>query len=207
MDNFWNKRYITEQLIWGVEPSSITVICEKIFKENNTKDILVIGAGYGRNGKYFVENGYHVDGIEISEEAINIGKIFAPEINFIKGSVLDMNLNKKYDAVFCYDIIQLFQEEKRKTVIENCIKHCKNTGRIMISCLSDKDMLYGIGKMIEGNTFEIRNGLTIHFSNEEEINNIGEKLEIMKLGYSKEKMENDRTGKERDRIYGIYKIT
>jgi hypothetical protein len=37
------------------------------------KDIeqALMGVGYVRNGKYFVENGYNVDGMEISDEAIN----------------------------------------------------------------------------------------------------------------------------------------
>jgi SAM-dependent methyltransferase len=75
---FWNNRFIDKKIIWGIEPSKTTIDCEKIFKKNNIKDILVIGIGYGRNGKYFAKKGYNVDGIEISDEAICIGKnIFA----------------------------------------------------------------------------------------------------------------------------------
>jgi SAM-dependent methyltransferase len=200
---FWNKRFMEKQYIWGSKPSIIAILCEKIFKENNVKDILIMGVGYGRNGKYFIENGYNVDGIEISEEAINIGKQFSQKINFINGSVLDISLNKKYDAIFCYDIMQLFQKNERKRIVENCIKHCKGNGIIMLSCLFNNDILFGRGNEIEENTFEIKEGLTVHFSNEEEMKNIDEELNVIKIEYSVEKIEGE---KERNRIYGIYNI-
>jgi 2-polyprenyl-3-methyl-5-hydroxy-6-metoxy-1,4-benzoquinol methylase len=203
MKEFWNKRFMEKQYIWGNKPCNIAILCEKIFKENDVKDILIMGIGYGRNGKYFIKNGYNVDGIEISEEAINIGKQFAPEINFINGSLLDINLNKQYDAIFCYDIMQLFQKNERKMIVKNCIKHCKSNGIIMLSCLSNNDMLFGRGNKIEENTFEIKEGLTVHFSNEEEMKNINEGLNVIKIEYSVEKIEGE---KERNRIYGIYNI-
>ncbi|MDR0374646.1 MAG: class I SAM-dependent methyltransferase [Treponema sp.] len=203
MKEFWDKRFMEEQYIFGREPGDIAILCEKIFKENNVKDILIIGVGYGRNGKYFVENGYNVDGMEISGEAINIGKKFAPDINFINGSVLDTNLNRQYDAIFCYDIMQLFQKNERKIITKNCIKHCKENGIIMLSCLSENDILFGRGNEIEENTFEIKEGLTAHFSNEEEMKNIDEGLNVLKIEYLTEKTKGE---KERNRIYGIYSI-
>jgi 2-polyprenyl-3-methyl-5-hydroxy-6-metoxy-1,4-benzoquinol methylase len=185
MKEFWDKRFMEKQYIFGCEPGNIAILCEKIFKENNAKDILIIGIGYGRNGKYFVENGYNVDGMEISDEAINIGKKFAPEINFITGSVLDTNLNRQYDAIFCYDIMQLFRKNERKIITRNCIRHCKENVIIMLSCLSKKDILFGRG------------------NEEEEMKNIDEGLNVMKIGYLTEKTEGE---KKRNRIYGIYSI-
>jgi 2-polyprenyl-3-methyl-5-hydroxy-6-metoxy-1,4-benzoquinol methylase len=200
MDNFWNERYIREQFIWGTMPSEITVLFEEYLRKNNVKDILIMGIGYGRNGKYFTEKGYNVDGIEISEEAVKIGKTFDPKINFIKGSILpdfDAGSNKKYDAVFCHDILQLFSENERKTIIRNCAGNCRNNGLILISCISDKDMLYGKGKKIGENTFEIKEGRVMYFSGEEQMKNIGKGLELIKLGSFAEEGRN--------RIYGIYR--
>ena len=44
MDNYWNKRFQNEKLMWGAEPSNVAVACEKIFRENNVKHILIMGA-------------------------------------------------------------------------------------------------------------------------------------------------------------------
>jgi hypothetical protein len=64
-ENFWNNRFLDKKIIFGTDPAKIAVDCEKLFSKNNVKDILIIGIGYGRNGKYFTEKGYCVDGIEI----------------------------------------------------------------------------------------------------------------------------------------------
>jgi 2-polyprenyl-3-methyl-5-hydroxy-6-metoxy-1,4-benzoquinol methylase len=199
MDNFWNERYARERLIWGTDPSGITILFEEYLRRNNANDILIMGVGYGRNGKYFTEKGYNVDGIEISEEAVKIGKVFDPKINFIKGSILDFDAGsgKKYDAVFCHDILQLFPKDARKTIIRNCAGNCKDNGLILISCISDKDMLYGKGKKLEENTFEIKEGRVMYFSGEEQMKNIGKGMELIKLDSFIEE--------GRGRIYGIYR--
>jgi 2-polyprenyl-3-methyl-5-hydroxy-6-metoxy-1,4-benzoquinol methylase len=164
-----------------------------------------MGIGYGRNGKYFIKNGYEVDGIEYSEEAINIGRKFCPEINFIKGSVLDIDLDKQYDGIFCYSILHLFQKNDRQALLENCIKHCKENGIIVISCCSIKDKAFGIGEKIEENTFEIKQGKIIHFYNEEEIQNLHKKAKLIEYNYSAEIIETEERKEEYNMIYGIYK--
>ena len=184
MDNYWNKRFVNEKLIWGIEPSNIVIKCEKIFKEYDIKNILIMGIGYGRNGKYFIDNGYNVDGVELSGEAIDLGKTFCSKINFIEVSVLDIKLTKKYDAIFCYSILHLFQENERKKLLENCINHCNNNGIIVMSCCSTNDKTFGIGNKIEENTYEIKQGKIMHFFNEKEMINLDSKLKNLKIGYS-----------------------
>jgi 2-polyprenyl-3-methyl-5-hydroxy-6-metoxy-1,4-benzoquinol methylase len=201
---FWDNKYLKENIIWGFNPTKIIIDCENIFYENNIRDILIMGIGYGRNGKYFTEKGYNVDGVEISDEAINIGRSFVAQINFIKGNVLDIELQKKYNAVFCYDILQILLKNDRNKLIEQCIKYCKNDGLIMISCLSKKDGLFGMGKEIEENTFkpEDEKELHFHYSDEFEMKNINSSLEAIKIEHFKEHYDG---GITKDRIYGIYR--
>jgi hypothetical protein len=52
MKEFWDKRFMEERYIFGCEPGDIAILCEKTFKENNVKDILIIGIGYGRTGNF-----------------------------------------------------------------------------------------------------------------------------------------------------------
>ncbi|GHU87624.1 methyltransferase [Spirochaetia bacterium] len=206
MEQYWNERFRKEKFIWGTEPGDITKSCEKIFRQNNTKTILIPGIGYGRNGKYFSDKGYSVDGIEISEEAIKTGKAFVPKINFIQGSVLDMETGKKYDAVFCYDILHLFKKDDRKKALENCIKHIKTDGMIVVSCFSTEDKTYGKGTMVEENTYEVKKDKTVHFYGVEELRNIHEKLIPIRIDHSTEKIKTDSREDEYDIIYGVFKL-
>jgi len=205
MNNYWENRFFKEKIIWGIEPCNVAINCNETFKENNVINILILGIGYGRNGKYFIENGYNVDGIELSNEAIKLGKEYCPKINFINKSVLDFNLDKKYDAIFCFSIIHLFKEEERHIILENCIKHCKENGLIAISNNSVKDKQYKNGKRIEENTYEVKDGKIIHFFNEEEMKNLNKNIEIIIIDYSTENIETAEKKEEYNMIYGIYR--
>ena len=207
MDIYWENRFKKDKILWGIKPSNIVINCEKIFKEYNVKNILIFGIGYGWNGKYFIENGYNVDGIELSNEAIKLGKEYCPKINFINGSVLNIDLDKKYDAVFCFSIIHLFQKNDRQNILENCIKHCKEDGLIAISNCSIKDKSYKIGNKIEENTYEVKKGKNIHFFNEEEMEFIYKKLENIEINYIIEEIETEEKKEENNMMYGIYKIS
>ncbi|ADM71125.1 hypothetical protein GMA19_03322 [Paenibacillus polymyxa E681] len=62
MGDYWNKRFTEEGMIWGCEPSQTVTQAIDLFKKNNVHDILVPGAGYGRNTKA-LSSYFQVDGI------------------------------------------------------------------------------------------------------------------------------------------------
>ena len=207
MKNYWNKRFETGEFVWGIEPSKVAINCENYFKAYNVNNVLIMGFVYGRNGKYLVNKGYNVEGVEYSKNAIILGKKFCSNINYIEGSVLDIKINKKYDVVFCYSILHLFTKNDRIKLIENCINHCKENGLIIFSCISIKDKTFGIGKKIEENTFEIREGKIVHFYCEDDIKNLHEKLENISYDYVNEKIKSyEQKDEEYKMIYGIYKL-
>lgn len=47
---FWGKSFAEKQAMWGFEPSSTAIIVADYFAENNLKDILIPGIGYGMYG-------------------------------------------------------------------------------------------------------------------------------------------------------------
>ena len=71
---FWESSFIEKQTMWGFEPTESAILTKDFFVENNVKDILVPGIGYGRNAKVFIENSINVTGIEISKTAIDLAR-------------------------------------------------------------------------------------------------------------------------------------
>ncbi|MDR2120139.1 MAG: class I SAM-dependent methyltransferase [Tannerella sp.] len=197
-NNIWNDAFRNENLIWGTEPSEAAKITEKLFSEHHIKTVLVTGAGYGRNAKYFSDKGYIVDGIEYSTEAIEMGKTFAPKVNFICRSILDdYNTDKKYDGIFCHSFIHLFKRNERRSIIKRCVENMNDNGIIMVSCCTREHAAYGAGILIEENTYEIKDGLVLHFYDEKELEHIHDKLEPVEIGTLSEEYKF---------IYGIFKI-
>ena len=101
MTEFWEKSFKEKQTMWGFTPSESAIIAKDIFIENNIKDILIPGFGYGRNAKVFIENNINVTGIEISKTAIDLARQYGINSNVYHGSVADMPFeNKLYEGIF-----------------------------------------------------------------------------------------------------------
>lgn len=68
---------------------------------NRLNRILIPGFGYGRNAKLFIENGFDVTGIEISQSAIDLAKTNGLNCMIHHGSVTSMPFDDKiYDGIF-----------------------------------------------------------------------------------------------------------
>lgn len=101
MTEFWEASFIEKQTMWGFEPSDSAILTKDFFLENNVKDILVPGIGYGKNVKVFMDNGIDVTGIEISQTAIDLARQSGLDMDIFHGTVTDMPFdNKLYEGIF-----------------------------------------------------------------------------------------------------------
>ncbi len=195
MKKYWNKRFEIGGRIWGDTPSDSTRYALELFKKKKIKDILIFGAGYGRNSKLFVQEGYNVVGIEISEKACNLAKEFNPQTNLINASVLNLPLsNKKFEAIFCFNILHLFLERERKILLKNTHKQLKNRGLAFFTLFSEEESSYKKGKTIEENTFESKPGRPTHYFSKEDLLEHFKDFIIIEVGMIDEK--EDHGGKE-----------
>ena len=161
---FWESSFIEKQTMWGFEPTDSAILTKDFFLERNVKDILVPGFGYGRNAKVFIENGINVTGIEISKTAIELARENGLHINIIHGSVTDMPFdNKLYDGIFCHALLHLLDEQEREQFIKNCYNHLKPNGYMIFTTVSKKAPMFGKGKQLDKDSFEIMEGVKMYF--------------------------------------------
>ena len=165
MTEFWETSFKEKQEMWGWKPAKSVRKILELFKNKNIKDILIPGFGYGRNAKYFIDNGLIVTGIEISETAIDIAKKhFDKSVKIYRGSVTEMPFDKElYDGIFCYSLIHLLNEQDRIKLIEDCYKQLKPNGYMVFVTISKRDFRFGQGTEISKDTFEPWKGLNLFF--------------------------------------------
>ena len=165
MTEFWETSFKEKQEMWGWEPADSVRKTLELFKNNNIKDILIPGFGYGRNAKYFIDNGLNVTGIEISETAIELAKKhFDKSVKIYRGSVTEMPFDRElYDGIFCYSLIHLLNEQDRIKLIEDCYKQLKPNGYMVFVTISKRDFRFGQGTEISKDTFEPWKGLNLFF--------------------------------------------
>jgi len=164
MTEYWESRFKNEGAMWKSEPSDSAICTLEYFKKENITKILIPGFGYGRNGRIFIENGFNVTGIEISGSAIDIARESGIECVIHHGSVTSMPFdNEQYEGIFCYALIHLLNKNERQLFLKSCFDQLKRGGVMIFTTTSKNTGLYGHGRKISNDRFEIVKGLKAYF--------------------------------------------
>ncbi|PCD06199.1 SAM-dependent methyltransferase [Peribacillus simplex] len=170
MTEIWESSFIENQMMWGLEPSDSAILTKDFFLEKKIKDLLIPGIGYGRNAKIFTDNGIHVTGIEISKTAIELARQNELNLNIFHGSVTDMPFdNKLYDGIFCYALIHLLNNRERDKFIKDCYNQVKPNGYMIFTTISKEAPMFGKGKQLGKDYFEIMEGIKMFFYDSDSI--------------------------------------
>ncbi|MBX9975989.1 bifunctional 2-polyprenyl-6-hydroxyphenol methylase/3-demethylubiquinol 3-O-methyltransferase UbiG [Cytobacillus firmus] len=161
---FWESSFIEKQTMWGFEAADSAILTKDFFLEKNVKDILLPGFGYGRNAKIFIENGINVTGIEISKTAIDLASQHGINSRIFHGSVTDMPFDKQlYTGVFSHALIHLLNKDEREKFIKDCYDQLKPNGYMIFTAVSKKAPMFGKGKQLDKDYFEIMEGVKMFF--------------------------------------------
>ena len=164
MKKYWENKFLEIGTMWGYEPSDSAICTYKFFKKNNIQNILIPGVGYGRNAKIFLDGNIHVTGIEISESAIKLAQKNSLNFNIYNGSVTQMPFDEqKFDGIFCYALIHLLNKNERRKFIQDCFNQLDINGYMVFVVVSKKSNMYGNGKKLSTDRFELMNGLNVYF--------------------------------------------
>lgn len=173
MAEIWESIFQNNEEMWGLEPTPSTLLAKDFFIENEIKNILIPGFGYGRNAQVFIENGIKVTGIEISKTAIEKAKIhFGSDTKIHHGSVTDMPFDTlQYQGIYSYSLIHLLDRPERKKLIQDCYNQLEVNGYMIFVAISKKSPTYKTGNFISKDRYEVHKGLYLYFYDEEAIKN------------------------------------
>jgi ubiquinone/menaquinone biosynthesis C-methylase UbiE len=170
MSEFWEDKFQKIGLLWSFEPADSAIFASDLFAKNGIRNILIPGVGYGRNAKTFIDHGFDVTGIEISETAIQLAR--ENNLNFLiyHGSVKQMPFGKaQYEGIFCYALLHLLNQNDRRQFLKNCFNQLCSGGMMVFIVVSKEYKLYGNGKLVSIDRFMIDKGLTVFFYDAETI--------------------------------------
>ncbi|MFB3164665.1 class I SAM-dependent methyltransferase [Neobacillus sp. 179-J 1A1 HS] len=191
---FWESSFIEKETMWGFEPSDSAILTKDFFLQKDVKDILIPGIGYGRNAKVFIDNGMNVTGIEISKTAIELARQNGLDIDIFHGSVTDMPFdNKLYDGIFCYALLHLLNAHEREKFIKDCYKQLKPNGYMIFTTVSKNAPMFGKGKQLDKDYFEIMEGVKMFFYDADSVQRDFEKyglVEFSEMDEPNKNMEN-----------------
>ena len=134
----WNKRYDTKEYVYGKEPIKFLKDNINILTRGKT---LVLAMGEGRNAIFLAENGFDVDGCDISKVAVEKSKSLARENNVkLNAFVADLEKYKipsnKYDLITCIYYTQ-------KNLIPQIKNGLKKGGMVLFETYTIDQLEYG----------------------------------------------------------------
>lgn len=122
--------------------------------------VLDIGCGRGGNSIFLADKGFDVTCADSDKEVIEEIKKIHPQINAINQDILEFNfLEEKYDLILALNVLNFFDLENIKEIIQRIIKSLKKDGLFYMQAFSINDPLYN--KLLE--TREKRGGENTFF--------------------------------------------
>lgn len=111
----------------------------------NGKKILDIGCNEGTYSIIFSKKGFEVDAFDICDLTIakNLNKKYNTDVNFFNMSVENISLGKKYDYVFCSEVLEHIDNQKQ--ALEE-LKKVMSDKTILILSVPNVLSIYGILK-------------------------------------------------------------
>jgi len=110
--------------------------------------VLELGCGPGRNAIYFAKQGYHVDAVDISKEALQWGIERAKEqevsVHFILNNIFELEVHtQKYDVVYDSGCFHYIAPHRRIDYIKLLKQALKPGGFFGLTCFVENGILGG----------------------------------------------------------------
>jgi SAM-dependent methyltransferase len=160
--------------LWGFSPSPTAKILAKAILDSNPRrservEIVDWGCGYGRDSLYFLELGFHVIGIDLSEKAIALAReaykqrqasgipLFG-SASFHAGdmcSVLKSRVGQKVNAFFSNRVLHLLAEADFCDATRNAIRYLEQGALLCVSGRSPDDFNTALMEWIPGKEHEV----------------------------------------------------
>lgn len=95
-----------------------TAISQFIHYISNGNKILDLGCAVGLDASIFIENGFSVVGLELSEEMVKFARKRNPSAKILSGNFLEANFDERFDGIYAQAFVHLFPKEEAITVIK-----------------------------------------------------------------------------------------
>ena len=130
-------------------------------------------------------------GIEISKTAIDLARQNGLDIRIYHGSVTDMPFDDRlYDGIFCYALIHLLNKREREKFIKDCYNLLKPNGYMIFTTVSKSAPMFGKGKHLSKDRFEIMKGVKMFFYDSDSVKQEFEKYGLIEFSEIDEPIKN-----------------
>ncbi|KAF0188678.1 MAG: type 11 [Desulfobulbaceae bacterium] len=190
----WNEVFAQNPAFFGENPSSCAQSALALFRKEDTRSILELGCGQGRDTFHFAQNGLEVTALDYSETAVSVVQEKAKAAK-IPGRIHAHIHNVKEPLPFpdnsfdgCFSHMLLCMELSTAEigfVLHETHRILKPGGLVVYSVRSNFDKHYRTGNHFGEDIYEI-GGFIIHFFTEEKIRKLAKGYELLEIKRTEE---------------------
>lgn len=129
---FWDERFAREEYVYGIQPNAFVAEATEQWLTHQ-QDVLLLGAGEGRNAVYLARAGHTVTAVDYSEAGLRKARGLARErgadVEIIQADVRSWDPNRRWDAVI---VTFLHLGDGERPVLYNLIKQVLRPGGYLI---------------------------------------------------------------------------
>ncbi|XXM72399.1 class I SAM-dependent methyltransferase [Lysinibacillus sphaericus] len=191
--HIWEHQYAKkEKNLWGLKPIDTLVEYASLVEQSGK--VLDLGMGEGRNALYYAGKGFNVEGIDISETAVNraisIAEDHGLRLEAKVNDLISLEIEENaYSVIILANVLTFFKDEEIKQVIDKAKKGLMEGGLLYINAFNTQDPSYEKNVMnaekISDHTFyRSKSDSYIHFFTRKELESYFEGYQTIKVSES-----------------------
>jgi len=175
----WEEAYRSVESLWGLKPDRTLIEYAKIVPKGNVLDL---GVGEGRNALFFAEMGYNVEGVDISQTAIERcierAKMRNLKVKAGVGDLKEVEIPQgRYSLIIAAWVLTFFRKSEVQKIVGKMKGGLMKDGFVYVAVFSPSDPGYERAKQslqeVEDNTFySSRRSSHIHYFTRDEIHSV-----------------------------------
>ena len=188
----WEEEYKNSELLWGLTPNStLTQYAELVPAAGKVLDI---GIREGRNAFFFAQKGFSVEGIDLSETAINRCSALSKKHHLdVVAKVADITTfdvePNQYSLFILSNILNFFPEEEIEPIIDKVKKGLVKNGLVYVYAFdinepSRKRAIDKYKRLGRNSFFDSTNNMFLHYFTKDEFEELFPTYRTIKTGYS-----------------------
>lgn len=188
----WENEYKNSELLWGLKPNSTLMQYAELVPAAGK--VLDIGIGEGRNAFFFAQKGCAVEGIDLSETAIERCKTLSKKYQLnIEAHVEDVETfdikPNQYSLIILSNVLNFIPEPKIAPLLDQVKRGLTEDGFVYVNAFdidepSRQKAVREYERLGENSFFIRKNGMYIHYFRKGELEEYFRTYKTIKTGYS-----------------------